>query len=123
MGQRFFEATLPRIADELARLNTTLEAIAAVLMSSHGGAQAPAPVSSASTETASKVKLLEIAAEHLGIKSFESQRSDTLDFREVSVMGVGAALGDAYRAGIAAGLRHLRPDAPASARNEASEPE
>lgn len=29
MGRRFFEATLPKIADELARLNTTLEPIAA----------------------------------------------------------------------------------------------
>jgi hypothetical protein len=31
MGQRFFESTMPRIADELARLNRNLEALVALL--------------------------------------------------------------------------------------------
>lgn len=31
MGHRFFEATMPKVADELARLNTNLEALVAEL--------------------------------------------------------------------------------------------
>jgi len=31
MGHRFFEATMPKIADQLERLNTNLEAIVAEL--------------------------------------------------------------------------------------------
>jgi hypothetical protein len=31
MGQRLFESTMPRIADELARLNRNLEALVALL--------------------------------------------------------------------------------------------
>lgn len=31
MGQRFFESTVPKLADELARLNTNLEALIATL--------------------------------------------------------------------------------------------
>lgn len=31
MGQRFYEATMPKVADELARLNTNLEALVAEL--------------------------------------------------------------------------------------------
>jgi len=31
MGQKFFESTVPRIADELARLNRNLEALVALL--------------------------------------------------------------------------------------------
>ena len=31
MGQRFYEATMPRIADQLERMNTNLEALVAEL--------------------------------------------------------------------------------------------
>lgn len=31
MGQRFFESTMPRIADELARLNRNLETLVALI--------------------------------------------------------------------------------------------
>jgi hypothetical protein len=37
MGQRFFESTMPRIADELARLNRNLEALVALLDQRGGG--------------------------------------------------------------------------------------
>ncbi len=39
MGQRFFESTVPRIADELARLNLNLEALVALLEQRGGGAR------------------------------------------------------------------------------------
>jgi hypothetical protein len=37
MGQKFFESTVPRIADELARLNRNLEALVALLERRGGG--------------------------------------------------------------------------------------
>jgi hypothetical protein len=37
MGQRFFESTMPRIADELARLNRNLETLVALLEQRGGG--------------------------------------------------------------------------------------
>jgi hypothetical protein len=37
MGQKFFESTAPRIADELARLNRNLEALVALLERRGGG--------------------------------------------------------------------------------------
>ena len=43
--------------------------------------------------------LLAIAKEHLDIHTFETRRSDSLDFHEVSVWGAHAALKAAYEAG------------------------
>jgi hypothetical protein len=37
MGQKFFESTVPRIADELARLNRNLETLVALLEQRGGG--------------------------------------------------------------------------------------
>lgn len=39
MGQKFFESTVPRIADELGRLNRNLEALVALLDQRGGGAR------------------------------------------------------------------------------------
>ncbi len=39
MGQRFYEATMPKIADQLERLNTNIESLVAELRK----LQAPAP--------------------------------------------------------------------------------
>lgn len=36
MGHRFYEATMPKIADQLERLNTNLEALVAELRLSNG---------------------------------------------------------------------------------------
>jgi hypothetical protein len=41
MGQRFYEATMPKIADQLERLNTNLEALIAELRASAGRSPAP----------------------------------------------------------------------------------
>ena len=40
-----------------------------------------------------------IAKEHLSIETLETRRSDSLDFHDVSVRGVRAALEAAYKAG------------------------
>jgi len=58
-------------------------------------------------------RLTAIAREHLGIETLETRRSDSLDFREVSVWGVLAALRDAY----AAGFEQARQDIERSKRN------
>ena len=43
--------------------------------------------------------LTQIAREHLGIETLESRGRDALDFHEVGVAGLSAALEAAYRAG------------------------
>ena len=117
MGQKFFDDTMPKLVDHLGRLNktlettagrlnTTLEAIAAMLRNDrdvHGTA-----------DIQPTAELLEIASKHLRIDSFEPQGADRLDFRQVHVAAVGAALQAAYRAGIAAGVRHISLDDPGS---------
>jgi hypothetical protein len=55
--------------------------------------------------------ILAIARDHLFFETLETRRSDSLDFREVSVWGVKAALEAAYAAGIAAGKAQARPEA------------
>lgn len=52
--------------------------------------------------------LAEIAKEHLRIDTLETRRSDSLDFHDVSVWGVRAALEAAFRAGAAAAKRRDR---------------
>ena len=46
-----------------------------------------------------KNQLTKIAQEHLFIDTLEEQKSDRLDFHDVSVWGVEAALLAAYQAG------------------------
>lgn len=43
MGHRFFESTMPKIAEQLERLNDNLEGIVAELREQRQGAQPPAP--------------------------------------------------------------------------------
>jgi hypothetical protein len=108
MGHRFFGDTMPKIVEQLGRLNTALEAVVTVLRSSLEATE-QAPLSAVGTSPR-KVALLGIAAKYFQIASFEPQGSDERDVRQVHVVAVGAALRDAYRAGIAAGLRHQRRD-------------
>ena len=105
MGHRFFEHTMPNLVEELGHLRKALEAIADLTQA--GDAPAPAQLLGAVPRPARKATLLQIAAKHLRIDSFEPQGSDRLDFRQVHVASVGAALQAAYRAGIAAGVRHV----------------
>lgn len=43
--------------------------------------------------------LLEIAKKHFMIETLETRNSDSLDFHDVSVWGIKAALQEAYEAG------------------------
>ncbi len=108
MGHRFFEHTMPRLADEIGQLRKALEAIVELARASD--APASAQLLDAVPRPAWKATLLQIAGKHLRIDSFEPQGADHLDFRQVHVAAVGAALQAAYRAGIAAGVRHVRLD-------------
>lgn len=53
MGQRFYEATMPKIADQIERLNTNIEALVAELKLQRLGPVAPAPESAAPGESQS----------------------------------------------------------------------
>ena len=56
-------------------------------------------------------KLLEqIAKEHLFIETLEAQHSDRLDFHDVSVWGVKAALEAAFEAGRKAAIANQAPN-------------
>lgn len=108
MGRRFFEATLPKIADELARLNTTLAPIAAALQAltspptaGHGSA-GPA-------ETNLKAVLVQLARRHLPIDAVEPQ-TEALGLHETIASALGIALRAACQVGVAATLRELRAD-------------
>ena len=46
-----------------------------------------------------------IALDHLFIETLETRNSDRMDFHEVSVWGVKAALISAYQAGLVAGQK------------------
>ena len=108
MGHRFFEHTMPRLVEELGHMRKALEAI--VELARAGDALLHAPPPGAVPRTPWKATLLQIATRHLRIDSFEPQGSDRLDFRQVHIIAVDAALQAAYRAGIAAGVQHIRLD-------------
>ena len=55
-----------------------------------------------STQAAPADLMVSIAKEHLFIETLEERKRDSLDFHEVSVWGVQAALEAAYAAGLAA---------------------
>jgi hypothetical protein len=54
------------------------------------------------TAAAPEELLLELARAHFHIETLETRGSDSLDFHEVAVWSVRAALEEAYRAGLAA---------------------
>ena len=49
--------------------------------------------------------LLEIATKHFFIETLETQNSDRLDFHDVAVWAIRAALKEAYAAGLAAATK------------------
>ena len=56
----------------------------------------------------SKALLLEIAAKHFhSIETLETQNSDRLDFHDVAVWAIRAALSEAYEAGRIAGAKAM----------------
>lgn len=51
--------------------------------------------------------LLEIAAKHFFLETLETRRSDSLDFHDVAIWAIRAALEDAYEAGRIAGAKAM----------------
>jgi len=58
--------------------------------------------------TARRSRIEQIAREKLGVETLETQRSDSLDFREVAVWQLRAALEAAFEAGLAAAKENQR---------------
>ncbi len=59
--------------------------------------------------SASDSKVIEdIAKQHLGLSTLETRRSDSLDFHDLAVWALRAALEAAYRAGLAAAKKEER---------------
>jgi hypothetical protein len=114
MGQLFFEVTMPKVADELARLNATLLRIAEALPAPHPQPTAtesttalpgdPARVAAPAFGIEVMAMLAQIAREHLGIVTLGERELDQLDFHDLSVASVAAALRAAYEAGFVAGV-------------------
>ena len=109
MGQRFFEATMPKIADQLERMHTTLGEIAGALQTWNARAtSAPAFVNAGDTAMPWEATLAQLARDRVQLDALEPQGSDTQQFHEISAAAIDVALRAAYHAGIAAGLRRLR---------------
>ena len=53
----------------------------------------------------SEALLLDIAAEHFRLETLETRNSDRLDFHDVAVWAIRAALEAAYAAGVAAAAK------------------
>lgn len=76
-------------------------------------------------ETARSAAILEIARRELGIDTLERRRSDRLDFHDVAVWTIEAALTAAYEAGRAAERKRRTPvrcECPACGRSIAIKP-
>lgn len=52
--------------------------------------------------------IADIAKQHLGLSTLETRRSDSLDFHDLAVWQLRAALEAAYRAGLAAAKKEER---------------
>lgn len=93
LGKTFFERTMPRLVDCLDRIATSLDAVAKALPRAHGAPGA------ADADVAAV--LAQIAQQHLGIATLAERKADRLDFHDLSVASIAAALGAAYEAGCA----------------------
>ena len=58
-------------------------------------------------KTSSEALLLEIAAKHFFLETLETRSSDSLDFHDVAIWAMRAALEDAYEAGRIAGAKAM----------------
>jgi len=115
MGARFFEVTVPKIADQLERLAKAFEAYVAELRRANDRAQPTQGESAARAalgDARSTTTLATIAREHLSVETLEESALEKFDFYKVSVPSIRAALQAAYQAGIAAGLRQLNVEQP-----------
>jgi len=121
MGRRhFFERTMPKIADELARLNTTLAELVAEMKASSAQANPLRERTPAADGEPWQATLAAIARHHLRIDTFKARGADSLDVHQVGVAALRSALAAAFRAGIGASLRHLRGSVPTSEQADGS---
>ncbi len=65
----------------------------------------PMTAKTASAKAPSEALLLEIATRHFFIETLETQNRDQLDFHDVAVWAMRAALTEAYAAGLAAATK------------------
>ena len=72
----------------------------------------------AKTAALSEALLLEIAAKHFFLETLETRRSDSLDFHDVAIWAMRAALEDAYEAGRIAGAKAMLAAATAARRKD-----
>ena len=117
MGQLFFEVTLPKVADELACLNRTLEPIAAALQALSHPPNA-ARGSAGADEASLQAVLVQLARGNLPSDALDAQM-DALGLAETIATALGIALRAACQAGVAATLRELRADS----RDDAATPQ
>lgn len=59
------------------------------------------PTMATKTQTANEALLMEIATKHFFLETLETRNSDSLDFHEVAVWSIRAALEAAFAAGLA----------------------
>jgi len=110
MGVRFYETTIPKIADQLARLANAFEAYVTELRRANDRRQ---PTSGEPAERVAPdeerwpVKLATIARDRLGVETLEERGAEWLDVHDIGVEDLRKALGEAYRAGLAAGIQHV----------------
>jgi hypothetical protein len=106
MGQRFFEVTMPKVADELARLNKTLELIVEALRAL---AQPPSAArgSAGADEAGLTAVLFQLTRGQLPEDALDAQ-TDALGLPETIATALGIALRAACQAGVAETLRTLR---------------
>lgn len=109
MGVRLIEHTIPKIADQLERLVKAFEAYVELhrandrtQVRSGEPAECVAP-----DEERWPVKLAAIARDRLGVETLEERGAEWLDVHDIGVEDLRRALGEAYRAGLAAGIHHV----------------
>ena len=108
MGKVFFEVTVPKIADELARLNKTLEPIAAAVQAL--AARPPAEhAAGAAAAMGLQAALVQLARGHLPIDAVDPQ-TEALGLPETIASALGIALRATCEVGVAETLRALRAD-------------
>lgn len=63
------------------------------------------PVTAKSAPTAPEALMLDIAKRHFFVETLDTRNSDGLDFHDVAIWSIRAALNEAYAAGLAAARR------------------
>lgn len=129
MGQRYYDHTAPKIADQLERLNQTLagitkgiESLGGAPCGSDAAPAAPSPpdpqVAAASAHAAPGGRLAafleDLAAGYARVFATGLSRptSDSADGRPIAAAALEAALRAAFRMGVATGELAARQDAP-----------